>query len=63
MPEEGLDDDIDHKYAYIANDDELVMVQEFAFGKFLQPAAYYKKNNNRPQRIIYVDELEEIPSR
>ena len=63
MPEDDLDDDIDHKYAYIANDDELVMVQEFAFGKFLQPAAYYKKNNSRPQRMIYVDELEEIPSR
>lgn len=63
VPDDYLDDDIDHKYAYIADDDELVMVQEFAFGKFLQPAAYYKKGVTRPQRMIYIEELEEIPSR
>lgn len=61
--EEELNDDIDHKYAYIESDDELVMVQEFAFYKFLQPAEYYKKGNNGTQRMIYVKELEEIPSR
>lgn len=60
--EEFLDDDIDHKYAYITNDDELVMIQEFAFSKFLQSVDYYKKGN-RNQKMIYVTELEEIPSR
>ena len=63
VPEDYLSDDIDHKYAYIANDDELVMVQEFAFGRFLQPASHYTKGYNKPQRMIYIEELEEIPSR
>ena len=31
--EDDWDDDPDHKYAYIENDDELVMIQDFAFGK------------------------------
>lgn len=60
--EEDWDDDPDHKYAYIQNNDELVMIQEFAFGKLLKPAEYYKKGFVEPRRFIHVEELEEIPS-
>ena len=60
--EEDWDDDPDHKYAYIQNNDELVMIQEFAFGKLLKPAEYYKKGFVEPRRFIHIEELEEIPS-
>lgn len=60
--EEDWDDDPDHKYAYIQNNDELVMIQDFAFGKFLKPAEYYKKGFVEPRRFIHLEELEEIPS-
>lgn len=60
--EEDWDDDPDHKYAYIQNNDELVMIQEFAFGKLLKPAEYYKKGFVEPRRFIHLEELEEIPS-
>ncbi len=60
--EEDWDDDPDHKYAYLENTDELVMIQDFAFGKLLNPAEYYKKGYVEPQRLIHIEELEEIPS-
>ena len=60
--ENDWDDDPDHKYAYIENDDELVMRQDFAFGKILHPASYYEKGYVEPQRMIFIEELEEIPS-
>lgn len=60
--EEDWDDDPDHKYAYIAKDDELVMIQDFAFGKLLRPAEFYRKGYVEPRRIIHIEELEEIPS-
>ena len=60
--EEDWDEDPDHKYAYIKNTDELVMIQDFAFGKLLKPADYYKKGYIEPQRKILIEELEEIPS-
>ena len=60
--ENDWDDDPDHKYAYIKNNDELVMIQEFAFGKLLKPAEYYDKNYVAPKRTIYIEEMEEIPS-
>ena len=60
--EKDWDDDPDHKYAYIKNNDELVMIQEFAFGKLLKPAEYYDKNYVAPKRTIYIEEMEEIPS-
>ena len=60
--ENDWDDDPDHKYAYIKNNDELVMIQEFAFGKLLRPAEYYDKNYVAPKRTIYIEEMEEIPS-
>lgn len=60
--EDDWDSDPDHKYAYIKNDDELVMIQDFAFGKLLKPADYYMKGYVEPQRMIYIEELEEIPS-
>ena len=62
MPEDEINDDIEHKYAYIKSQDELVMVQDFAFGKLLQPASYYEKGFVRPLRMIRVEELDEIPS-
>ena len=60
--ENDWDDDPDHKYAYIENSDELVMIQDFAFGKILHPASYYEKGYVEPQRMIFIEELEEIPS-
>ena len=60
--EEDWDDDPDHKYAYIENNKELVMIQDFAFGKLLKPADYYDKGYVAPKRTIYFEELEEIPS-
>lgn len=60
--EEDWDDDPDHKYAYIENNDELVMIQDFALGKLLKPAEYYKKGYVSPKRLIYIEELDEIPS-
>ena len=60
--EPDWDEDPDHKYAYLENEDELVMIQDFAFGKILKPAEYYDKGYVAPQRMIYVEELEEIPS-
>ena len=60
--EEDWDNDPDHKYAYIENNDELVMIQDFAFGKILHPAEYYEKGYIAPERTIYIEELEEIPS-
>ncbi len=60
--ENDWDDDPDHKYAYIKNNDELVMIQDFAFGKLLKPAEYYEKGYVAPKRTIYIEELEEIPS-
>ena len=60
--ENDWDDDPDHKYAYIENDDELVMIQDFAFGKILRPAEYYQKGYVESQRMILIEELEEIPS-
>ena len=60
--ENDWDDDPDHKYAYVENNDELVMIQDFAFGKILKPAEYYEKGYIAPQRSIYIEEMEEIPS-
>ena len=60
--ENDWDDDPDHKYAYIENNDELVMIQDFAFGKILHPASHYEKGYVEPQRMIFIEELEEIPS-
>lgn len=60
--EEDWDDDPDHKYAYLENTNELVMIQDFAFGKLLNPAEYYKKGYVIPQKLIHIEELEEIPS-
>lgn len=60
--EDDWDDDPDHKYAYIENNDELVMIQDFAFGKILKPAEYYEKGYQEARRNIYIEELEEIPS-
>ena len=60
--ENDWDDDPDHKYAYIENSDELVMIQDFAFGKILHPASHYEKGYVEPQRMIFIEELEEIPS-
>ncbi len=60
--ENDWDDDPDHKYAYVENNDELVMIQDFAFGKILKPAEFYKKGYKAPQRTIYIEEIEEIPS-
>lgn len=60
--EDDWDDDPDHKYAYIENNDELVMIQDFAFGKILRPAEYYEKGYVAPKRTIYIEEMEEIPS-
>jgi hypothetical protein len=60
--EDDWDDDPDHKYAYIENSDELVMIQDFAFGKILKPAEYYQKGYKEPRRTVYIEEIEEIPS-
>ena len=60
--ENDWDDDPDHKYAYVENNDELVMIQDFAFGKILRPAEYYEKGYIAPKRTIYIEEIEEIPS-
>ena len=60
--ENDWDDDPDHKYAYIENNDELVMIQDFAFGKILRPASHYEKGYVDPQRMIFIEELDEIPS-
>ena len=60
--EDDWDDDPDHKYAYIENSDELVMIQDFAFGKILKPAEYYRKGYKEPRRTVYIEEIEEIPS-
>lgn len=60
--EDDWDEDPDHKYAYLENEDELVMIQDFAFGKILKPAEYYRKDYVAPQRMIYIEEMEEIPS-
>ena len=60
--ENDWDDDPDHKYAYIENNDELVMIQDFAFGKILKPAEYYEKGYVESQRMIFIEELDEIPS-
>ena len=60
--ENDWDDDPDHKYAYVENNDELVMIQDFAFGKILRPAKYYEKGYIAPKRTIYIEEIEEIPS-
>lgn len=60
--EHDWDEDPDHKYAYIKNNDELVMIQDFAFGKLLNPAEYYEKGYVIPRRTIYIEEMEEIPS-
>ncbi len=60
--EKDWDDDPDHKYAYIENNKELVMIQDFTFGKLLKPADYYKKGYFEPQRRIFIEELDEIPS-
>ena len=60
--ENDWDDDPDHKYAYIENTDELVMIQDFVFGKILHPAEYYEKGYIIPQNTIYIEEMEEIPS-
>lgn len=60
--ENEWDDDPDHKYAYIESNDELVMIQDFAFGKILRPADYYEKGYIAPKRTIYIEEMEEIPS-
>lgn len=60
--ENDWDDDPDHKYAYVKNNDELVMIQDFAFGKLLKPADYYEKGYVAPKRTIYIEEMEEIPS-
>ena len=38
------------------------MIQDFAFGKLLNPAEYYKKGYVAPQRKVLIEELEEIPS-
>ena len=60
--ENDWDDDPDHKYAYVENNDELVMIQDFAFGKILKPAEYYEKGYVESQRMIFIEELDEIPS-
>ena len=60
--EEDWDEDPDHKYAYIENDKELVMIQDFAFGKLLNPAEYYKKGYVESQKRVFIEELDEIPS-
>ena len=60
--ENDWDDDPDHKYAYVENNDELVMIQDFAFGKILRPAEYYEKGYIAPKRTIYIEEIEDIPS-
>ena len=60
--ENDWDDDPDHKYAYVENNDELVMIQDFAFGKILKPAEYYEKGYIEPKRTIYLEEVEDIPS-
>ena len=60
--ENDWDNDPDHKYAYIENTDELVMIQDFAFGKILKPAEYYEKSYMAPKRTIFIEELDEIPS-
>ena len=60
--ENDWDDDPDHKYAYVENNDELVMIQDFAFGKILRPAKYYEKGYIAPKRTIYIEEIEDIPS-
>ena len=60
--ENDWDEDPDHKYAYLEGDDELVMIQDFAFGKILNPAQYYEKGYVAPQRTIYIEEVEDIPS-
>ena len=60
--ENDWDDDPDHKYAYIKSNDDLVMIQDFAFGKILKPAEHYEKGYRAPQRMIYIEELDEIPS-
>lgn len=62
LTENDWDDDPDHKYAYIENNDELVMIQDFAFGKLLRPSEYYTKGYVAPKRSIYIEEMEEIPS-
>jgi hypothetical protein len=62
LSENDWDDDPDHKYAYVENNDELVMIQDFVFGKILKPAEYYEKGYQEPRRNIYIEELEEIPS-
>lgn len=54
--------DLDHKYAYIEKDEELVLIQDFAFGKLLKPAEYYSKDYVSPQRMIRIEEMEEVPS-
>lgn len=61
--EEDWDEDPDHKYAYLKNDDELVMIQDFAFGKLLNPAEQYKKGYKEQQRFIHIEELDEVPSK
>lgn len=62
LTEDLWDFDPDHKYAYIEKDDELVMIQDFAFGKLLRPVTYYEKGYIEPIREIEYQELEEIPS-
>lgn len=62
LEESDWDNDPDHKYAYMENEDELVMIQDFAFGKLLRPADFYSKGYVVPQRMIHIEEMEEIPS-
>lgn len=54
--------DPDHQYALLSERNEFVLIQDFAFGKLLNPADYYSKDykDNIPQ--IYYQELKTVES-
>ena len=54
--------DPDHKYAFISEGNEFVLIQNFTFGKLLKPAYYYSKDYHEEINQIYYQELETILS-
>lgn len=55
--------DPDHKYALLSEGNEFVLIQDFAFGKLINPADYYSKDYKDVIPQIYYKELETIESR
>lgn len=55
--------DPDHKYAYITESDEFVLIQDFVFGKLLKKADFYRNDHFEPVHQIYYKELETVESK